>query len=445
MPTITEFTEDTINIAEKLLVNDRTGIINSIKEVPCEPNDPEIFIFGSKLARHSRYLPGSIPGRAAGAGLKKLEAKAAAIGEAVERYCASVYHRENFISGTFSEIQGDFRVPEPNSFSLFHPDQLDKLPYSEFNSDTNLSWVKGYSLVEDEPALLPACLVYLTYLPSPLSEEERIAPSISTGCATAFTYEEAILKGILEVLERDAFTVTWLNKLPCKKVDFSCSSQLSTIFSDKLDRKGLEYNIYRLPTDHDIPVFLSVLLDYRKETTHIAVGGSAHVDPSRGILNALVESAHTRKWGQGLSRKNSGEILQEGYKDIKRFEDHVLLYAEENMLQAIDFLLDNSQTVSFDKFNTSTTENTKEMLDKVLYHLGDKGMNPIAVNLTTPELGELGFKVTKVMMPKMQPLNGSYGERFLGGDRLYKIPQKLGYAKDQPSIEDFNPFPHPYP
>ena len=55
--------------------------------------------------------------------------------------------------------------------------------------------------------------------------------------------------------------------------------------------------------------------------------------------------------------------------------------------------------------------------------------------MTTPEVGELGLRVLRAVVPGLHPLFYGFHQRALGGDRLRS---RLGPAAD-------NPHPHPFP
>ena len=46
----------------------------------------------------------------------------------------------------------------------------------------------------------------------------------SNGCAIGGSLEEAIFHGILEIVERDAFLLTWYAKLPLPRLDLSSAN-----------------------------------------------------------------------------------------------------------------------------------------------------------------------------------------------------------------------------
>ncbi|MFN0087839.1 MAG: YcaO-like family protein, partial [Blastocatellia bacterium] len=200
------------------LISPLTGVIRSVEEVPLNEEDAaEISLFVSSLSDASRIdIP--LSNRLHGAtGETKEVAKAKAIGEAIERYCAARFDPEELIVASYKDVSG--RAIHPSQFSLYSPAQYAApgFPYPRFDEMTRISWVKGYNLTREEHALVPACL---TYLPHQLADphESVLAPAISTGLACRGTLREAAITAICEVVERDACMIMWLNGLSMPNV-----------------------------------------------------------------------------------------------------------------------------------------------------------------------------------------------------------------------------------
>jgi ribosomal protein S12 methylthiotransferase accessory factor len=67
------------------------------------------------------------------------------------------------------------------------------------------------------------------------------------------------------------------------------------------------------------------------------------------------------------------------------------------------------------------------------------------VELTSPEMRELGFRVVKVLVPGLQPIDFGTQWPHLGGRRLYEAPARAGYLQSRTQPRDLNVFPHPFP
>src|SRR5215211_2833655 len=240
-------------------VSPRTGIISQIIEVPSHHDDPSIYSYAAQMADTTRYSLHQCSRRNGGAGLSKEQAIAATIGEAIERYCSNFYDPESLKLGSYSEFYN--QCIEPSTWVLYSDRQYDKVPYVKFNHDTPIRWVTAKSWISGERWLVPASMVFLPY--DRLSNKEIIvSPSISTGLSCRATEIEAILYGIYECIERDAFTIFWLNSLQTPSIlpQKIRDEELQTIFNDRFARAGIDYYMYNITLDIQISTFFVVAI-----------------------------------------------------------------------------------------------------------------------------------------------------------------------------------------
>lgn len=426
-------------------VDERTGFIRYVFDLPIEPGEPRIFNASVKMADTGRYMPAACFDNNGGSGLTREAARNAAIGEGIERYCATCYDAADLLFGTAQELSQRYTVSAPEKFALFHPDQhIVEVP--PFTQDTPIAWTWGFSLVRLLPVLVPACQVYMPYFPCFQEQGERvIGPVVSTGLACARTLDEALLKSIYEVVERDAFMITWMNQLPMPRVDFTTSTTLNDLYCDRLQREGLNYILIDTTTDIAIPSYLCILIDEHRSPPMICAGGATSLDPIQAAAKALLEAVQTREWAKFMGRTGKACNYADDFSDVREFEDHVALYAYSNMLPAIQFLLTNPQLCPMNRHPIRAGGNCPADLKESVLTLAANDFDVIALDLTTPDVAECGYFVTKILVPGLQPLDADYLHRFLGGLRLYQLPHRLGFTSTDTRIEQLNPYPHPYP
>jgi ribosomal protein S12 methylthiotransferase accessory factor len=87
--------------------------------------------------------------------------------------------------------------------------------------------------------------------------------------------------------------------------------------------------------------------------------------------------------------------------------------------------------------------NAAEDLDRCAADLATKGHRAAFVELTTPDLVDYGVHVVRVIVPELQPVHFGHGQERLGGERLFKLPQQLGFVESVRTESDLNPCPHP--
>ena len=92
---------------EHALVSSRVGVIKEIQRIPKDVLEPELpFLYGALLSNFTYQKDTNrsfISG--AGKGLTPNEAKARALGEAVERYCGSQFDAENIVVAKYAELK----------------------------------------------------------------------------------------------------------------------------------------------------------------------------------------------------------------------------------------------------------------------------------------------------------------------------------------------------
>jgi ribosomal protein S12 methylthiotransferase accessory factor len=427
-----------------LAADNLTGLVRWVMDIPVEPGEPRIFNASVKMADTTRYSPHPCYDNNGGSGLTEGAARGAAIGEGLERYCASQFAPQDLVFGTVDELSRKHVLFEPGSFAMFHPDQPGD--FTPAGRDTLLGWAWAWAPIEARPVLVPASVVYMPYFPCRAELGERPAgPSMSTGLACARDLDTALLKGIWECVERDAFMITWMNRLPVPRVDIDSHPALARLHAERLRRDGLRYLLFRTTLDLPIASFLCLLVDERRSPPMISAGGAAGLDPVAAAAKAMTEAVQTREWAKFLGRNGARFAFAEDFSDIRDFEDHVALYAYGDLGHAIRFLLDGDRATAGDGWEGRGTGNARQDLQQTLDILRDAGLRIAALDLTVPDVEAAGLRVARAVMPDLQPLDADYRHRFLGGTRLYDVPVRLGYREGPLRLDELNPYPHPFP
>ena len=323
-------------------VDDRTGLIRWVFDIPTEPGEPKVFNASVKMADTARYNDQPCYDNNGGSGLTREQARNGAIGEGLERYCCSVYDPGDLICGSAQELSRDHHLRRASDFALFHPEQPGSFPRPD--DDTPIAWTWGWSLVHSLPTLVPASLVYVPYFPCFRAQGEQVAgPGVSTGLACARSLDEAVLKGIFECIERDAFMIVWMNRLRVPRVDIDSHPYLRRLYRERLQRDGLRYVLLRTTTDIAVPSFLCLLIDERRSPPMISAGGASSLDPVYAAAKAMTEAVQTREWVKFLGRGNSQFKFAPDFSDIREFENHVTLYGYGDMMHAARLLAGRDQ------------------------------------------------------------------------------------------------------
>ena len=212
-------------------VSRRSGIVRECIELMIDNDDPPIFYCATNIADTTKYNILPCYNHNGGAGLTRESAYLSALCESLERYCVS-FQSGSLIEGSYAGLRAQgYHLIHPDEYQLFSESQYgsEAFRFEKFTEDVRIKWVQGECLTCSEPALVPACLVYIPYVPHG-REEPLMAPSISTGLACGSSRLGAILSGLLEVIERDAFSIAWLNMLESPRVLVDAGSRFSREF-----------------------------------------------------------------------------------------------------------------------------------------------------------------------------------------------------------------------
>jgi ribosomal protein S12 methylthiotransferase accessory factor len=372
---------------------------------------------------------------------------AAAIGEAIERLCASVYcEAKDILWATYREVAE--RAVSPSSFALASARELDRFGhFSRFDVDEHIGWVEGKSLFSGRDVLVPASFVFLGYRYR--SDAERFSPSASsTGLAAAPSEEAAVLSGLCECVERDAFMITYLNRLPVPALNTEAiaKSETNQLIRDFGTTEGCTVRIWNMTLDLNIPSVLVTLLGHRSDVPAFLCAAATHPSMNIAVHKALLESIQGWSWVRDVVMPNyKGRKFLEDFSDVQSLEDHVACAALQTDLASMNWLLRSAApqqpAIVHERGQVSSTST---MLASSLESIRQAGLEAIAVDVTIPAAAEAGVQVRKVVVPGLQQIFfGSF--RGLGGTRLYEVPKLLGFT-DGVTVEDsLNPFPHPFP
>ncbi|HYL37794.1 MAG TPA: YcaO-like family protein, partial [Bryobacteraceae bacterium] len=283
-----------------------------------------------------------------------------------------------------------------------------------FDPARPIGWVRGRELPGLRPVWLPAELVYLN------SFDDLLAPPDSTGMAAGPDLQSAILAGLFEVVERDAFTVTWLARQPAARADSSMSGALDRSIVPHYGRRGVAVRLYRLSSPVPIAVILALAVDPAGRGPAAVVGLGCHLDPSVAARKALFELCQVRP---GVP-PDAGSRL-ETPSDVRTLEDHAGYYASPQRLTEFAFL--DSDTTA-DGTNRSTGSLAGD-IEFCVQELARAGCRTAYVDITAPELEEFPIRVARVVVTGLQPIHFGYGMERLGSRRAPK--------------KNWNPAPHP--
>ena len=296
--------------------------------------------------------------------------------------------------------------------------------------------------IEDgSPAWLPAELVYLQ---RPDRTLPPIAYSTSSGLACGPSFPEAVLSALLELVERDAVMLAWKCGLSLPILDWSRDSELDALDRTFFAATGLRYSVVDASCFLDVPIAISVLHGADGSGAPLAVGAAAAAQIGEAWLKALSESFGVYRW---LRQQAAQEALRppSDADAIETFDDHMLYYSTTEHAALAGFLDGSGERRATGEIGLLEGSTPHEQIAAVAERLAHRGISAYAVDVTAPDVRELGLSVARVVAPELCALDVSHRARFLGGTRLYTAAFQAGLLPAPLSVSDLNPQPHPFP
>jgi ribosomal protein S12 methylthiotransferase accessory factor len=130
------------------------------------------------------------------------------------------------------------------------------------------------------------------------------------------------------------------------------------------------------------------------------------------------------------------------YEDIQDLKDHSAFFYTTARLGELDFLLHDQQRRNIEDLQTYTITSELEKLQSVITKLNKVGAEAYLVDVTTPDIASVGFRVVRTLATELVPIYFGYGQEPLGTRRLFEVPERLGYGSRH-TPDDLNPCPHP--
>jgi ribosomal protein S12 methylthiotransferase accessory factor len=424
------------------LLSPYVGIARSLDEVLAQPSDCGLPSVACDLASDPRVLGVGFEhvDGVSGVELERGQAASAALGELAERYALCFVPWERLVVDSAAGIPG---AVGPAAFGLFSPAQYarPRFPFRPFTRELEIVWVDATELRTGAGAWVPAELVFLA---DPVPDGcSRIGYATSRGAACAPTREQAILSGLLELCERDAFTILWACRLSLPLLDWSSSRELRDLDRRFFARTGLRYAAVDLSAFHGIPSVLGVVRAPDEDPPVLAIGAGTAPTVERAWFKALSEAFACRAAGRMLLARAAGAAAPEA-SDIRTFDDHVLWWSRRPAASAAPFLDASAEHVDVREIAWLPGD-PAEATAAVLNRIEAAGSSAYAVDVEPPDLRGLGLHVVKTLAPGLSMLDVAHGGRFLGSRRLTHAAAELGLVPGPLALDELNPDPHPFP
>jgi ribosomal protein S12 methylthiotransferase accessory factor len=427
------------------LVDDRVGVLQYVEELAPEPGAPRFFHYYARACNTRAFALHANFANAGGAAATRESALAKAVGEAVERYCSAIYELDGL--PLRPRLEAPFQTVDPGRFALYTPRQYESpgFPFVPFDDDSPVRWAPTTDPLTGETWYVPAASVYMPYLYYAGDGDSPILQPISTGLACHASAPEAAVSGLCEVIERDAFMITWQARLAPPRLAVDSLSEANYQLVRRFEKTGAAVSLFDLATDVGVSTVLSVLRGPSPATPAMVFATSTSLDPEEAVRKSLEELAHTRRYMQQVVDHLPRLVPDPpAHDNIVDQLTHLNFWCDPANAHLADFLFESGDRIDFDELPRLATGDPWDDVALLCEKVRDTGFQALVVDLTTPDIESLGLSVVRAVVPGFHPLCMGHRLRALGGTRLWQVPRTLGYKNVSPENGD-NPTPHPFP
>ena len=269
------------------LVSPLTGVVHDVQRAWGDAGSLNVFV-----ARHNyRIGRQEHPGRSFGKGMTSAQARTGALCEALERFSGTLHGDEPFVRATFRDL-GDEAVHPHTCLNISERQYRGREEWNRdappllwlpepFDETRETEWVPAWSLTGERRRYVAAAYCHYGH-----RAEHDFARADSNGNAAGTCVEDAVLQGLLELVERDAAGIWWYSRLlrPAVTVD---TPYVQTMTREHASR-GRRLWLLDLTTDLGIPVCAALSMA-GDDAEDLFLGFGAHLDPSLAVTRAVSE------------------------------------------------------------------------------------------------------------------------------------------------------------
>jgi ribosomal protein S12 methylthiotransferase accessory factor len=356
----------------------------------------------------------------AGAGWNAKQAELACVGEAIERCQPYRLPVDRTVEARYADWPLDEPAVDPRRWVLFHHEQYDQpgFPFARLEEKTVCHWVCCRTATTGDPFWVPEETAFLYPRVT-----HRFGPGLSTGLSCGRGDDPVLLRGLQEVIERDALVGAWWGSYPLEEWDAGqVFVQLGPV-SEQLQRPNLLYRCYRVRSPFSAHVTIVTLTGEDREGFCFSTGSACRETRRASWLKSLLEAVQGRHYVRYLKARRTAAL------DVPSdFAQHAVYYSyHPQRLQST--VLERGVTSDLDVAGPA------ESLAELVQLLGPQ--RPVLFrNLTPPALASEfhDWRVLRVLVPGLQPLHGDH-----------RLPQLGGQLWQRRGVTDWATMPpHPF-
>jgi ribosomal protein S12 methylthiotransferase accessory factor len=359
------------------------------------------------------------------------------LGESIERYSLGVYKPKFFMSEGYGVVAKDNNIfpIEDILNTVSYPSKQKQ--YFNPSKKTKLKWTHSTEITSNKKAFVPAQLVYLPYV---FNKEKIIRLPNSSGVALHSTKKKATISALYELIERDAFLLSYFLKDKITLIDINKSTKKIEWVKEYLEKYKLElYVVYTL-TDMPLYTIASIIIDKTGVGPSVSIGLRAGVDLEKTILGAIEEAQYGRVGVRDFHSKQEKNVPTSKFYKPDSLNERALFWYPLNRIKKINFLISKKKTAySIVKRNYNYEKNKETEYTYIINFLKKNGYKVFVTDITPKEVAEIGLSAVRVIMPDLQWLYLEESYKTINNKRINKFKKEMKNKRKK-----INSFPHPF-
>lgn len=296
-----------------------------------------------------------------GKGCTPAQSTASACMELIERFSFFSYRQnpKNFILATYGELKDEGLPLLPLKYLLqsVNDENTSEATLAELINDIPIRWAWGTNLNQGKLFLMPYSWFY--------------AINEFNGPSAGNSYEEAILQGLCEVVERHVSAVVTRGEIKAPTIDpETITDPVAVELLEKFTRHGIQVYLNDFSLDTGIPTVSAMGIDPSTfpETSEIVYTAGTTPEPNKALIRALTEVAQM-----------SGD-----FHSSSNYEASGL--PKPLSLDDVDYIVNPGRTVKLNDLPDLGDNNMKVEIDRCLAALAKLDMEVFIIDTRHPEI-----------------------------------------------------------
>jgi ribosomal protein S12 methylthiotransferase accessory factor len=360
-----------------------------------------------------------------GKGLSVSGALLSAVGEAIERYSASLPEPGRIVWKLPDELEGEYLDPRMPALHTDEQYGREDFPFSRFDPDFRHPWVAGKWLSSERTVWVPAVFAFLSMA---VRKEHVIGQGTSSGLAAWTDPEEAARRATLELVERDACLTAWLTATPGQRIliDDSFDPALRRVL-EGVECLGATVEVYLLRTSVCGVTVLCLGLGDGEHYPGATIGLGADLDVRSALRQAVLELGQTGPYLQRMMRSGALPVPEDA-SQVREMLQHAAYYFPRERARAFDRLRSQHSPLELGDLAEGPEDRS---LAECAEQLSAAGVRIALVDVTSADVATGPFTVVRAISPDLQPISYGYGLQSQPVERI----RTLGLAAEIPPIQ----------